>query len=136
MTGRYPLSKLLVVFGVRALADQLAQSKAPLVIINTPNPSFCKSQLARETDNVGLRVSEKLLARSTEEGSRALVHGIMADERSNGQYLTNCRVHRSVGCWCQVGEDCTGRGILFLRSCCPSFVDILGTMLHFGGLSS
>ncbi|KGO76433.1 Short-chain dehydrogenase/reductase SDR [Penicillium italicum] len=93
MAGRYPLSKLLVCFGVRAFANQLAQSKAPLVIINTPNPSFCKSQLARETANIRFRVSEKLLARSTEEGSRALVHGIMADEKSNGQYLTNCRVH-------------------------------------------
>ncbi|KXG53682.1 Short-chain dehydrogenase/reductase SDR [Penicillium griseofulvum] len=93
MAGRYPLSKLLVLFGVRAFADQFAQSKAPLVIINTPNPSFCKSQLARETDNVGLRVGEKLLARSTEMGSRALVHAVMADEKSNGQYLTNCHIH-------------------------------------------
>ncbi|OQE39067.1 hypothetical protein PENCOP_c007G07581 [Penicillium coprophilum] len=93
MMGRYPLSKLLVFFGVRAFAHQFARSKAPLIIINTPNPSFCKSQLTREMDNAGLRVSEKLLARSTEEGSRALVHAIMADEKSNGQYLTNCQIH-------------------------------------------
>ncbi|KAJ5824128.1 Short-chain dehydrogenase/reductase SDR [Penicillium robsamsonii] len=93
MAGRYPLSKLLVLFGVRAFVNRLAQSKAPLVLINTPNPSFCKSKLARETDSVGFRVGERLLARSTEEGSRALVHAIMADEKSNGQYLTNCRVH-------------------------------------------
>jgi NAD(P)-dependent dehydrogenase (short-subunit alcohol dehydrogenase family) len=96
MTARYPLSKLLVLFGVRALAARLAQNEGPLVVINTPNPSFCKSQLARETDNIGFRVGEKLLARSTEEGSRALVHGILADEKSSGQYLTNCQVHRSV----------------------------------------
>ncbi|CAI7663718.1 unnamed protein product [Penicillium glandicola] len=93
MAGRYPLSKLLVVFGVRAFAKQFAQSKAPLVIINTPNPSYCKSQLERESGNISVRVRQKLLARSTEEGSRALVHAIMADEKSNGQYLTNCRVH-------------------------------------------
>jgi NAD(P)-dependent dehydrogenase (short-subunit alcohol dehydrogenase family) len=96
MPGRYPLSKLLVLFGVRVLAGRLAQSDAPLVVMNTPNPSFCRSQLARETDNVGLRIGEKLLARSTEEGSRALVHGVMAGEESHGQYLTNCHVHRSV----------------------------------------
>lgn len=96
MPARYPLSKLLVLFGVRALAARLAQNEGPLVVINTPNPSYCKSQLTRETDNVGLRVAEKLLARSTEEGSRALVHGILADEQSNGQYLTNCQVHRLV----------------------------------------
>ena len=96
MPARYPLSKLLVLFGVRALAGRLAQNRGPLIIINTPNPSFCKSQLARETDNIGLRVGEKLLARSTEEGSRALLHGILADAQSHGQYLTNCRVHRFV----------------------------------------
>ncbi|KGO45156.1 Short-chain dehydrogenase/reductase SDR [Penicillium expansum] len=93
MSGRYPLSKLLVLFGVRAFANQFANGKAPLVIINTPNPSFCKSQLARETDNFGQRVFEKVLARTTEEGSRTLVHGILADEKSNGQYLTDCHVH-------------------------------------------
>lgn len=96
MTARYPLSKLLVVFGVRALTDRLAQKDGPLIVINTPNPSFCKSKLMREMNSSGFRLMEKLLARTTEEGSRALVHGITADEKSNGQYLTNCRVHRLV----------------------------------------
>lgn len=96
MSARYPLSKLLVLFGVRALAARLGREE-PFVVINTPNPSFCKSQLMRDTDHVGFRVGEKLLARSTEEGSRALVQGIMADKKSHGQYLTNCRVHRLVG---------------------------------------
>ncbi|KAJ5170353.1 Short-chain dehydrogenase/reductase SDR [Penicillium coprophilum] len=110
MMGRYPLSKLLVLFGVRAFAYQFARSKAPLIIINTPNPSFCKSQLTRETDSAGLRIGEKLLARSTEEGSRALIHAIMADEKSNGQYLTNCQVH-SPSC---IVTD--GKGVMFQKA--------------------
>jgi hypothetical protein len=36
------------------------------------------------------------MARSTEEGSRALVHGLLADQESNGQYLNNCHVQRYV----------------------------------------
>lgn len=78
MSLRYPLSKLLVLFGVRALADRLERSEEPLVILNSPNPSWCKSQLMRENDSLGMRWGEKLIARPTEMGSRALVHGILS----------------------------------------------------------
>ncbi|KAJ5691801.1 Short-chain dehydrogenase/reductase SDR [Penicillium macrosclerotiorum] len=92
MAGRYPLSKMLVLFGVRALADRLKESKEPLVIVNSPNPSWCKSELMRENSSTGYRLAQCLLARSTEHGSRALVHGILSGKESNGQYLDNCRV--------------------------------------------
>ncbi|KAH6856886.1 hypothetical protein B0I37DRAFT_368727 [Chaetomium sp. MPI-CAGE-AT-0009] len=89
MAGRYAVSKLLVVWGVRELAGRLG----PGVIINTPNPSYCVSGLVREREgSLALRAMEKLLARTTEEGSRALYHGLFAGEESNGQYLTNCHV--------------------------------------------
>jgi NAD(P)-dependent dehydrogenase (short-subunit alcohol dehydrogenase family) len=94
MLMRYPLSKLLVLFGVRAFADKLAKGKGRLVVINTPNPSWCKSQLMRESSSAGLRIGERILARSTEEGSRALVHAILSGEESSGQYLNNCQVTR------------------------------------------
>jgi NAD(P)-dependent dehydrogenase (short-subunit alcohol dehydrogenase family) len=95
MGSRYAVSKLLVIYVVRELADQLKASKKPLVIINTPNPSFCKSQLIRDpgvSTSFGVKVGEKLFARSTEAGSRALVHGIVSGPETNGQYLTNCHV--------------------------------------------
>ncbi|KAK3934747.1 short chain dehydrogenase sol3 [Diplogelasinospora grovesii] len=92
MGNRYPLSKLLVIYVVRELAGLLNKQGKMGVIINTPNPSFCKSQLAREMAGLGMRVAERMLARSTEEGSRALVHGLMAGPESSGQYLTNCHV--------------------------------------------
>ncbi|KAF2502980.1 NAD(P)-binding protein [Lophium mytilinum] len=93
MAGRYPLSKLLVIYAVRELAERSTSSGKGSCIINTPNPSFCKSNLAREAQGSrGFRIAEKLLARSTEEGSRVLVHGLLAGPETNGQYLSNCRV--------------------------------------------
>jgi NAD(P)-dependent dehydrogenase (short-subunit alcohol dehydrogenase family) len=92
MSGRYPLSKLLVVYAVREIAERTKSSNKGKFIINAPNPSWCKSDLGKEMESFGYNVAEKLLARSTEEGSRALVHGLLTDETSNGQYLTNCHV--------------------------------------------
>jgi len=93
MAGRYPLSKLLVIYAVREFAERSSSSGKGSCIINTPNPSFCKSNLAHESQGSrGFRIAEKLLARSTEEGSRVLVHGLLAGQESNGQYLSNCHV--------------------------------------------
>ncbi|EED14296.1 short-chain dehydrogenase, putative [Talaromyces stipitatus ATCC 10500] len=98
MAGRYPLSKLLVIYACRELAEKInADGKTSLtaIIINTPNPSYCKSALAQGTQagrSTAGRVMEKLLARSTEEGSRALVHGVVSGVQTNGEYLTNCHV--------------------------------------------
>ena len=93
MAGRYPLSKLLVLYAVRELAQRSAASGKGSCIINTPNPSFCKSNLANESQgSVGYRAMEKILARTSEEGSRVLVHGLLAGEETNGQYLANCLV--------------------------------------------
>jgi NAD(P)-dependent dehydrogenase (short-subunit alcohol dehydrogenase family) len=95
MAGRYPLSKLLVIYAVRELAERSSSSGKGACIINTPNPSFCKSNLASEAqESHGFRIAEKLLARSSEEGSRVLVHGLLAGQESNGQYLSNCHVEK------------------------------------------
>ncbi|KEY74813.1 hypothetical protein S7711_06500 [Stachybotrys chartarum IBT 7711] len=93
MGGRYPLTKLLVLFAVREAAKRANTSKGA-VIINTPNPSFCKSNLTGDmyAGNTGAKIFEKLVARTTEEGSRVLVHGLLAGADTNGQYLNNCHV--------------------------------------------
>ena len=88
MVGRYPLSKLLVIWIVRELGDRYKGSP----IINTPNPSFCQSDLMREHDTAAVRMMTKVFARTTEQGSRILYHGLFAGKESNGQYLTNCHV--------------------------------------------
>lgn len=94
MPGRYPLSKVLVLYVVRELAArERASGAAGACIVNTPNPSFCKSNLARESQGSRVfRVYEGMLARSTEEGSRVLVHGLLSGEESNGEYLSDCKV--------------------------------------------
>ncbi|TFA97856.1 Short chain dehydrogenase yanD [Trichoderma ghanense] len=92
MAGRYPLSKLLVLYMVREIAERGKTSNKGRFIINTPNPSWCKSDLGKEIESAGYKLAEKLLARTAEEGSRTLVHGVLADESSHGHYLANCHV--------------------------------------------
>ncbi|AEO55550.1 hypothetical protein MYCTH_2124493 [Thermothelomyces thermophilus ATCC 42464] len=56
-----------------------------LVIFDTPKPSYCVSGLERETGkSLSVRTSQKLLARTTEEGSRTLYyHGFPACHVTN-----------------------------------------------------
>lgn len=89
MLARYTVSKLLVIYVTRELASRIKLSGKQPVIVNTPNPSYCKSDLMRNSPSPG---PPDFLARSTEMGSRALVHGLLADAKSSGQYLTNCHV--------------------------------------------
>ncbi|KAG7284433.1 hypothetical protein NEMBOFW57_010806 [Staphylotrichum longicolle] len=93
MAGRYMVSKLLVLYAVRELAERCRASGKGAVVVNTPNPSYCVSGLARESEGAfGVKTAERLLARTTEEGSRTLFHGLVAGEESHGAYLTNCHV--------------------------------------------
>lgn len=64
----------------RALAEKIPQS-SPL-IVNNVNPGFCKSSLTREAKNylivyVIIYVFTAALAKSTEEGGRALAHAAL-----------------------------------------------------------
>ncbi|KAJ1322855.1 retinol dehydrogenase 12 [Microdochium nivale] len=96
MAGRYPLSKLLVLYAVRELASRGMKATGAGgrgVVFNTPNPSFCKSDLARETaESKAFQTFEKVIARTAEEGSRTLVHGLLAGPETDGQYLSDCKV--------------------------------------------
>ena len=103
MSDRYNVSKLLEVFFVRELASyspppsqrtQHGSGKAKGkggVIINFLNPGLCHSELARDA-GWGLYLLKAVLARTTEHGSRTLVHASMAGEESHGQYMSNCEV--------------------------------------------
>lgn len=90
MKGRYSVTKLLVLFMVREIARQ-----SDACILNTPNPSFCKSKLAQENSgSFAFKIAESVFARSTEEGSRTLIHGLLADKSTHGKYLSDCKVER------------------------------------------
>jgi hypothetical protein len=83
---RYNISKLLDLLIVRHLAPMLNSSG---VVLNAVNPGFCYSGLTKEVRNIGLRVGERLLARTTEEGGRMLVIAAGWGEESHGEYLSD-----------------------------------------------
>ncbi|KAF2636240.1 NAD(P)-binding protein [Massarina eburnea CBS 473.64] len=87
---RYQVSKLLDVFGTRAMADRRAAQQIP-VTINCVNPGLCHSELAREA-GIALTIMKFFLARTTEVGSRTLVHAGGAGAETHGQYLSNCEI--------------------------------------------
>jgi len=95
MKNRYPLSKLLNVLFVRALSSRLP-AEAPTVITNTINPGFCYSEIRRNLTGfvtILIRLMEKMLAFTTEEGSRQLVYGALAEDKDiNGGYVSGSRV--------------------------------------------
>jgi NAD(P)-dependent dehydrogenase (short-subunit alcohol dehydrogenase family) len=93
MAGRYPLTKLLILYAVREAAERSSASGKGPCIINTPDPSFCKSNLASDYNSFrAFQIMENLIARTTEEGGRVLVHGLLSGQESNGKYLANCHV--------------------------------------------
>jgi len=109
MKERYFLSKLLVMLCVRQLASLLTESSKsehnpkPLVIVNNVAPGYCATSLFRYDDSVATRVSLKILGRSSEEGSRTLVHGATAGRESHGEYLSECMVKKA-SAWVRSAE--------------------------------
>nr|OQO05988.1 hypothetical protein B0A51_17956 [Rachicladosporium sp. CCFEE 5018] len=94
MSDRYNVSKLLEVFACRRIARHHPVSRLG-VTINFVNPGFCRSELAREMNAVLISVMYAALARTTEVGSRTLVHaGTEADISSHGQYMSDCKVQK------------------------------------------
>ncbi|KAJ5218512.1 Short-chain dehydrogenase/reductase SDR [Penicillium cinerascens] len=85
MRGRYPMSKLLEVLLVQELAGRVRGSE---VMIDMVNPGLCHSQLGREA-GVGFMIMKIVLARSTEVGSRTLVHGVSMGLEGHGVYMTD-----------------------------------------------
>ncbi|KAF3937510.1 hypothetical protein ABW19_dt0205209 [Dactylella cylindrospora] len=94
MTNRYPNSKLLQLYAVRQFAS-LHPPSSEGVIINYVNPGLCYSKLSRNAPFM-LRTQIKLMrlffARSTEVGSRTLLHGAFAPVESHGKYLSECEI--------------------------------------------
>jgi retinol dehydrogenase-12 len=84
---RYPVSKLMDVFATRALVEKTSSSYP--VTINTLNPGFCYSELSREHSGIAFQLMYKLLARTTEVGSRTLVTAALDSHETHGQYMSN-----------------------------------------------
>lgn len=97
MAERYQSSKLLVVLAVRQLAALMTQKDDDdVVVLNMLNPGLCHSALGR---NVGwdLWLLKLFLARSTEVGSRTLVHAAAAGRETHGKYLSDATIADAEG---------------------------------------
>jgi retinol dehydrogenase-12 len=82
---------------VRELSSRLPTPT--LVTVSAVNPGFCHSRLGREVDpNPFLKFTKSvykgLLARTTEMGSRTLVHAAieLGERERHGHYLSSCEV--------------------------------------------
>lgn len=100
MKERYFLSKLLVMVCVRHLATLLTASSTgsnakPLVIVNNVAPGLCVTALFRHEETAASRAALKVVGRSSEEGSRTLVHGAIAGRESHGAYLSEGMVKKA-----------------------------------------
>ncbi|KAK3686153.1 short-chain dehydrogenase [Podospora appendiculata] len=93
--GRYPLTKLLEVYGVRALAEAHPAPPYP-VVVNYVNPGLCKTELGREVMAWPFILMRMALGRTAEQGSRTLVHAGDQGVESHGRYLSDCRVQEPV----------------------------------------
>ena len=86
---------VLNIWFTRSLASRLPIA-TPLTV-NVVNPGFCRSELTRHVSGIRwliIEVMKLLLARTTEMGSRTLVHAALAGTQSEvqGRYLDTCRV--------------------------------------------
>ena len=87
---RYPLSKLILLFAIREFAARHPVSSTG-VVVNYVNPGLCVSELTRYmNENVQKQIHQlrDAVGRTTEAGSRTLVHGAIAGESSHGKYLS------------------------------------------------
>nr|POF17503.1 short-chain dehydrogenase/reductase tropg [Quercus suber] len=96
MAQRYNLSKLMVhqCFNefVKTSLVKDDGSKNP-VIMTLVNPGWCSTELARgRGQSTPERIMFVVFGRTGEQGSRTLVHGIMADRKSHGCYLSECKI--------------------------------------------
>jgi hypothetical protein len=95
---RYSVSKLLLHYSIQELAARSPLDAGSGVIISDVTPGACESDLFRD-DYGWLRsiiqpIVVKLIARTTEVGSRALVHGVnpQLGPEAHGRFLMDCKV--------------------------------------------
>lgn len=92
MPSRYPLSKLLQHLIFTQLIRHISTNTAT---INLINPGWCGTGLSRNKQmSIFERASFTLLGRTSEQGSRTLVHGICAGRETHGKYLSECHEQR------------------------------------------
>lgn len=87
---RYPISKLLIEYVARNIAEKTRNSDGTLqLIVNTVKPGFCVSSLGRQYNRWYERwaagLFTRIFARSAEAGSRVLVSATVQGVESHGK---------------------------------------------------
>lgn len=81
---------------MRELAEHLTKSIKPgKVITSVINPGFVATEIMRHGNRfyqVYLKIMRGMMARTSEEGGRTLVHAAEGAEETHGQYLDDCHV--------------------------------------------
>jgi NAD(P)-dependent dehydrogenase (short-subunit alcohol dehydrogenase family) len=94
MDFRYGLSKLVEMYAVREFTESFPVERTG-VVVNMGCPGLCATGLARDAKTLtravqgGLRAA---LARTAEEGSRAILNAIFTEEKTHGKHLSGCAV--------------------------------------------
>ncbi|OQD60612.1 hypothetical protein PENPOL_c022G09612 [Penicillium polonicum] len=91
-TERYGVTKLMDIFITMEIARLVPRDESgnPLVIVNALTPGFCKSNLlTREKAPFILKLIQAMIARTVEEGSKALLHAASQDVETHGKWLEN-----------------------------------------------
>jgi hypothetical protein len=100
ISDRYNVSKLLLLYSVREFAARspLGPDHKHNVIINYTTPGACDTDIFRDDMSwlgaVFHSIMIKLIARTTEQGSRTLVYAAKPDieEDTHGAFLMDCKV--------------------------------------------
>lgn len=88
MGSRYSLSKLLQVLALREITRQHPVNQLGCTL-NLVSPGWCHSELGRELMTPVIAIIMKIMCRTTEVGSRTLVHAAISHgTRSHGMYLS------------------------------------------------
>jgi hypothetical protein len=62
------------------------------VTVNLVNPGWCHSELMRDMSNPVVGLLKRVVCRTTEVGSRTLVHAGLQGPETHGRYLSDCKV--------------------------------------------
>lgn len=90
----YALSKLVEECAVRHFAT-LHPVERTGVVVNTVAPGLCSTSLGRDARTFTKVMHETIramMARTAEEGSRTILHGLVAGNESHGKLLSGCKI--------------------------------------------
>lgn len=98
----YRLSKLLVFYATRRIAQEHLVNEKSNVVITVMTPGACVSDIFRDdmpmSQRIGMIIGMKLLARTTEVGGRTLVDAVKPETgaAAHGKFLMDCCVTEQV----------------------------------------